>query len=343
MLIKMIDNEAKKLGIEMIGYTGPLAFYSLEETLRERIKKNESPEFEEKDIMLRIDPKKTMDNCKSIIVVGLSYYKKVTNKSNAKIKGSLSRSSWGIDYHRVLKDHMESLTRELKKSIDFEFMIFTDTGPLVDREVAHRAGLGYYGKNCSLINPKFGSYFFIGYILTNLDLNINESPLESECGDCDLCLRACPTNALIGAGKLKANKCISYLTQTKNPINEELTKKMGIKIYGCDTCQVVCPKNIGIKESSHDEFIPYKTGGFIDIEELLKMSKKDFNNKYRDMAGSWRGKSVLIRNALISLNNIGIDDYYDLVKTIDNKEVELLKPYTKIWLDNYMKRQNLRG
>ena len=339
MLINLINDAAKRLGIEMVGFTSGEPFYSIEAILKDRIANDNSPEFEEKDIDKRIDPKRTMKDCKSIIAIGLSYYNDKINTSNVKIKGSLSRSSWGLDYHVVLKDHMERLVDELKKTIEFQAMIFTDTGPLVDRQVAYRAGLGYYGKNCSIINPKYGSFFFIGYILTDLAIEESEEPLMSQCGDCDLCLKACPTNALVAPGKLDTNKCISYLTQTKNPIKEELTQKMGIKIYGCDTCQLVCPKNIGIEKSTHDEFLPKKTGGLIDIEELLEMSKKDFNQKYKDMAGSWRGKTILIRNSIIALNNMSLDENYGLIKSIHKKQVELLKPYTKIWLENYDKRQ----
>lgn len=339
MLKETIVKAAKEIGIDMIGFTGAEPFSSIGSILKERIENKNSPEFEEKDIKLRIDPRLTMKDCKSIIVIGISYY---TNKQNAPkniIKGSLSRSSWGLDYHKVLTDRMNRLVNLLKEIEGFKSMVFTDTGPLVDREVAYRAGLGYYGKNCSLINPKYGSFFFIGYILTDLDIRIDNRQLESECGDCQLCLNSCPTDALVKPGKLDTNRCISYLTQTKKPISEELAQKMGIKIYGCDTCQLVCPKNKEIKESAHDEFIPWKTGGVVDIKELLKMSKREFNLKYKDMSGSWRGKSILIRNSLIALNNMSLDEHYKLVEDLNKKQVELWEPYIKKWLENYAKRQ----
>ncbi len=339
MLKETIIETSKKIGIDMIGFTRAEPFYSLEAILKERIDNNNSPEFEEKDIKLRIDPKKTMKDCKSIIVIGLSYYTDKLDSRDVKIKGNLSRSSWGIDYHKVLTDYMNRLVDKLGEAIEFQSMVFTDTGPRVDRELAYRAGIGYYGKNCSIINPKYGSFFFIGYILTNLDIEENNHQLVSECGDCELCLNACPTNALVEAGKLDTNRCISYLTQTKRPIKEELTQKMGINIYGCDTCQLVCPKNKRVEKSTHSEFCPDKTGGLVDIEELLGMSKKDFNYKYKDMSGSWRGKNVLIRNSLIALNNMSLDEHYDLVQNVHKKDVELLKPYSKIWLENYVKRQ----
>jgi epoxyqueuosine reductase len=343
MLKETIIEKAGQIGIDMIGFTRADPFYSLESILKERIEKNNSPEFEEKNIKLRIDPKETMKDAKSIIVIGLSYYTDTKKQKSPKIKGSLSRSSWGTDYHKVLTNHMKRLVDKLEETMEFQSMIFTDTGPLVDRELAYRAGLGYYGKNCSLINPKYGSFFFIGYILTDLDIKENAEQLQSECGDCELCLKACPTSALVAPGKLDTNRCISYLTQTKKQIKEELAQKMGIKIYGCDTCQLVCPKNKGIEKSAHLEFHPDKTGGVVDIEELLEISKRDFNIKYKDMSGSWRGKNILIRNSLIALNNMSLDEHYELVQSVHQKQVELLKPYTSMWLDNYAKRQNTRG
>lgn len=339
MLKETIKDAAKNIGIDMIGFTSAEPFYSLEAILKDRIEKNNSPEFEEKNICLRIYPKLTMKDCKSIIVVGLSYNIDKENSAIVKIKGSLSKSSWGVDYHKVLPDYMNRLVDKLKETMDFKAMVFTDTGPLVDRELAYRAGLGYYGKNCSIINSKYGSFFFIGYILTDLDIEENKEQIKSQCGDCQLCLKACPTSALLAAGKLDTNRCISYLSQTKKPIKEELARQMGIKIYGCDTCQVVCPKNKDVEKSTHREFTPIKTGGVVDIEELLEMSKKDFNIKYKDMSGSWRGKTVLIRNSLIALNNISLDEHYDLVENLHNRGVEFLKPYTKLWLENYAKRQ----
>lgn len=339
MLKETIIKISKKIGIDMIGFTKANPFYSLEGILRERIDNNNSTEFEEKDIKLRIDPRRTMKDCKSIIVIGLSYYTDKPVSDGVKIKGSLSRSSWGIDYHKVLTDYMNRLVGKLEEIIEFKSMVFTDTGPLVDRELAYRAGIGYYGKNCTIINPKYGSFFFIGYILTDLDIEDTNNLLDSECADCELCLNACPTNALVEAGKLDTNRCISYLTQTKKPIKEELAQKMGIKIYGCDTCQLVCPKNKGIEKTTHSEFYPDKTDGLVDIEELLRVSKKDFNLKYGDMSGSWRGKNVLIRNSLIALNNMSLDEHYDLVQNVHKKEIELWKPYSKLWLENYANRQ----
>ena len=301
-LNQYIFDKSKEVGIDICGFTDSLSLYNLKDYLKYREKNGIKTEFEEEDIDKRINPKLTMENCKSIIVLGISYNVDYDEKPEYPLRGKLSKSSWGIDYHVVLKQKIELLIEEIKKQVHFEYKYFVDTGPLIDRELARKAGIGYYGKNCSIINDEYGSFIFLGYILTDLDLEFREE-VSNKCGDCNLCLRACPTGALERPGKFNPKKCISYLTQTKDNIPNSLREKMGIKIYGCDTCQLVCPKNKGVKKSSHKEFIP-ETHGYINIEELLSMSNREFKKKYGSMAGSWRGKTILKRNAIIALGNM---------------------------------------
>lgn len=299
-----IIEKTKELNIDMVGFTNCEPFIQLKEYLNDRMENNITTEFEEKDINRRIDPRITMPECRSIIVIALSYNVEYNEKPDYELKGSLSKSSWGMDYHKVLKLKLEALIDEIKKIKDFEYQYFVDTGPLVDRELAKRAGIGYYGKNCSIINEDYGSFIFIGYILTNLEIEVDNKEIENQCGDCNLCIRACPTNALDKPYRLNAKRCISYLTQTKDEVDEELKRKMGIKIYGCDTCQMVCPKNKNVKKSIHEEFMPKEIKGAIDIRELITMSNREFKDKYGAMAGSWRGKNILKRNAINALKNM---------------------------------------
>lgn len=320
-----ILDKSKVLDIDIIGFTDGEPLCNLEGYLDYRVEKDRTTEFEERYIKKRIDPKLTFPDCKSIIVIGISY--NVDYKHNSYLlKGCLSRSSWGIDYHRVLKDKMEALVQEIGRKIDFKYKYFVDTGPLVERELAKKAGIGYYGKNCSIVNHDYGSFIFLGHIMTDLDLSL-DNPVEDNCGDCDLCIKACPTNALKGDYTMNSKRCVSYLTQTKGNIPEALMEKMGINIYGCDTCQLVCPKNKGIKKSIHRDFIPEETNGIIDIEELLNMTNRQFKNKYGPMAASWRGKNILKRNAIIALGNMKDSKNIDLLISEKKKNNPLLKPY----------------
>lgn len=310
-LKQFIIDKSKELNIDICRFTDCKTLLNLKSYLIDRENKNIKTSFEEKNLMKRLDPKLTLDSCKSIIVLGLSYNVDSEEKPDYVLRGSLSKSSWGEDYHRVLNRKMKLLIQAIGEKRSFEYKYFVDTGPLVDRELAKKSGVGYYGKNCSIINYDYGSFVFIGYILTNLILEPDDT-VEEECGACRLCLDACPTGALEGPYKLNPKKCISYLTQTKDNIPIKLREKMGIKIYGCDTCQLVCPKNKGIKKSTNIEFIPEDTKGYINIEELLSISNREFKKKYGEMAGSWRGKTILKRNAIIALGNM---------KSMENVEI----------------------
>lgn len=302
-LKQFIIDKSKELNIDICRFTDCEPALNLKEYLIERKNSNMKTSFEEEDLMKRLDPKLTLDSCKSIIVLGLSYNVDFNEKPDYPLRGRLSKSSWGMDYHRVFNEKMELLVNAIKEKTSFQYKHFVDTGPLIDRELAKKSGVGYYGKNCSIINYEYGSFIFLGYILTDLNLKA-DNDVEEECGDCRLCIDACPTGALEDAYKLNPKKCISYLTQTKDNIPIELREKIGIKIYGCDTCQLVCPKNKDIKRSTNDKFIPKNTKGYLNIEELLNISNRKFKKKYGTMAGSWRGKTVLKRNAIISLGNM---------------------------------------
>lgn len=312
-LKKYIIDKSQELNIDMIGFTDCQPFENLRDYLHERKETGKEIEFEGKDIEKRINPKASFPKCKSIIVIGLSYNNDFRELPDYSLKGRLSKSSWGRDYHRVVEARMEGLIKEIEKKRDFSYQAYVDTGPLIDRELAKRAGLGYYGKNCSIINDKYGSFIFIGYIMTDLELDIAPKEVPNKCGDCTLCIKACPTGALEGPFKFNPIKCISYLTQTKEKIPYELRIKIGDKIFGCDTCQLACPKNKNITRSNHEEFIPRKTYGYVDVEEILNMTNKEFREKYASMSGAWRGKNTLKRNAIILLGN-----------TKDGKNLDLL-------------------
>lgn len=323
-LKEYIIEKSKELNIDIIGFCRADAFENLEEILRERQNKSYHTEFEIENITKRINPKTIIPTAKTIICIGIAYNTNYKRDKEIKLKGNISRSSWGIDYHKVLREKLENLVGEIKKVTKLEYKIYVDTGPLVDREIAKRAGIGWYGKNCSIINNDYGSFIFIGYMITDLELK-EDSPIEESCGDCTLCIDACPTGAIEKSYIINSKKCISYLTQTNNKIPFELRDKMGIKVYGCDTCQLVCPKNKGVSLKNNEDFLPKKTHGYIDIEELFKMSSKEFKEKYGDMAGSWRGKNILKRNSLIALGNI--KKGFDIAKKAIKDESSKVREY----------------
>ena len=299
---------AKTIGVDLIGFTHCEPFEEIREILETRKREGYLSGFEEKDIEKRIDPRKTLENCRSILVIGQSYYRdesKIREENPPQFYGELARTAWGRDYHLVLGEKM-------KKIIDFlnsvqegcEAKAFVDTGPLVDRQVAYRAGLGFYGFNNAIINETYGSWVFIGYILTNIPIE-PDKPLEKSCLECGKCIEKCPNGAIEGPHKFNANKCLSNILQKKGEIPREIRSKLGKKMYGCDICQEVCPHNFEIREEERDEFLPKNPSNKIDLVDLLNISNKEFERTFKSNASGWRGKKVLQRNGIIAMVNHG--------------------------------------
>lgn len=288
-MIEQIYNFAKSRNLE-IGITTAEPFLELRESsINEDLKG-----FVEQDIQKRIYPTLTMKNAKSILVLAMPYqYRK--KQERQELTGEFSIAAVGTDYHVLLKKHLEALAQLLQQSIsNFEYQSFVDTGPLIDRALAVRAGLGWIGKNHCLHTQKFGSLIFIGYMMTNIVLE-EKKRIIGDCGSCNYCRVACPTGAL--SEKFEIKKCISYLTQTKTVLPTEVMKTMGKQLYGCDVCQIVCPKNQKVLQSLEEKNTSFS------LEELLYCSNKDFMDKIGKTAAGWRGKKILQRNAIIALGN----------------------------------------
>lgn len=209
-------------------------------------------------------------------------------------EGNLSLYARSKDYHLVIKEKLTPVCDFIRTlSPDAECEIFADIGPEVDRVLAYRAGLGFYGKNNMLINDDYGSYFFIGYILCSLDLQ-PDTPIDKSCADCGLCIKSCVGDAL-GKG-FDITKCASHISQKKGDLSPEeiaILKKSGL-VFGCDTCQRVCPHN-NITPQPMPEFAEDLIHSLC-AEDIESLSNKEFLRKYKDRAFSWRGKNVLLRN-----------------------------------------------
>lgn len=201
----------------------------------------------------------------------------------------------------MLREKLQLLEQYIKEyAPTAQLRSMVDTGELVDRAVAERAGIGWSGKNCSIITPEFGSYVYLGEMITNIPFE-PDVPMEDECGDCKLCLDACPTGALIQGGQLNAQRCIAFLTQTKTAIHEEFRVEIGNRLYGCDTCQTVCPKNRRKYNLHQPAFQPDPELAKPLLEPLLQLSNRQFKDRFGHVSGSWRGKNPIQRNAIIAL------------------------------------------
>jgi epoxyqueuosine reductase len=281
----------------------------------------------------RVDPRLALDGARSVIVVALNYNALQAYSTELagvhdedSPRGWISRYAWGDDYHEVLREKLNALVARMHSEWPepFEARAYVDTGPVVERVAAKYAGLGWLAKNTCLINEQLGSWMFLGVILTTLELEPSlrpgEPPAADLCGNCTLCLDACPTQAFAAPYVLDARRCISYLTiELRGAIPEELRSAMGSAVIGCDICQDVCPWNRKSPVTELAAFQPRRietqsengkpkmeNGATLfapELEWLASLSQPDFSRIFRGSAvkrAKWRG---LVRNACVALGN----------------------------------------
>lgn len=300
---------SRDLGIDKIGFTDAAPFDHLKDSLEEQKAAGHTTGFEHPHIDERLYPDQIFDQPQSIISIALAYPTKITTKApsvKGDRRGSFARASWGIDYHDILKERLQKLIDYIQEAAGSEpelrFKPMVDTGELIDVVVAQRAGLGFIGKNGLLITEEFGSYVYLGEIITNIPFE-PDTPVENQCGSCTKCIDLCPTEALLGEGRMNAQKCLSYQTQTKGFMPVEYRPKIRTIIYGCDICQQVCPYNKGKDFHFHPEMEPAPEVVTPLLTPMLTISNREFKAQFGYLAGSWRGKKPLQRNAIIALAN----------------------------------------
>ncbi|MFS0878434.1 tRNA epoxyqueuosine(34) reductase QueG [Metabacillus niabensis] len=295
---------SKEIGIDKIGFTSANTFEELRQRLIKQQELGYQSGFEEPDIEKRVTPVALLPKASSIISIALAYPSKMKNaprSTKEERRGIFCRASWGQDYHTILRDRLGKLETFLKEKVpDIQVKSMVDTGELSDRAVAERAGIGWSGKNCAIITPEFGSYVYLGEMITNFPFP-PDTPMEDQCGSCTKCLDVCPTGALVQGGQLDSTKCIAFLTQTKGFLPDEYRTKIGNRIYGCDTCQTICPVNKGKDFHFHEEMEPDPEIAKPKLKPLLTISNKEFKEKYGHISGSWRGKKPIQRNAILAL------------------------------------------
>lgn len=311
----------KSIGIDKIGFTTAAPFTELRNRLMRQQELGFQSGFEEKDIEKRVDPAKIFHNPQSIISIALAYPSKMEQppkSSRGERRGIFCRASWGLDYHIILRDRLAKLEEFIVSKVPYaKCQSMVDTGELSDRAVAERAGIGWSGKNCAIITPEFGSYVYLGEIITNLPFEPDER-IEDQCGECTKCLDVCPTGALVQGGQINAQRCIGFLTQTKGNIAEEFREKIGNRVYGCDSCQTVCPYNRRKDFHFHEEMEPDPELAKPLLKPLLYISNREFKEKFGMLAGAWRGKKPIQRNAIIALahfkDETAVDDLIHVLK-----------------------------
>ena len=301
---EIVVEKAKAVGFDLVGFAKAEILKKESEHLSEWLDKNHQAgmDYMERNFEKRKDVKQILPAAKSVISLGLNYY---TPKkySNDKKKGKVSRYAWGKDYHLIIWAMLDELEEELKK-IDpqFDSISYVDTGPVMDKAWAVRAGLGWLGKHTNVINREIGSWFFIANIITNYEFNYSEQ-IPDFCGTCTACIDACPTDAIFQEYVVDANKCISYLTiENKSEIPDEFKNKFDNWLFGCDICQDVCPWNQKLPvETLIKDFHPQNKE--LNLDEVIEMTEEDFKERFKISPIKRAKLSGLKRNASYLKNN----------------------------------------
>lgn len=335
-----IKEYAYTLGFDIARITTAESFPETERVIKERIAQgliDGLPWFTAERSEVSCHPDALLPDAQSIITLAMFYLtEQPDERDDGVLRGRISRYAWGDDYHEIIKPKLQQFAAWLREytrheiSEEVETRLFVDTGRMVDRAVAQRAGLGWYGKNTNILTKGWGSWVFLAEIVTNLPLQ-PDTPVKTNCGSCEICLHACPTGALPAPYVLDTPRCISFLTiELRGSIPLELRPLMGNLIFGCDICQQVCPVNIaaekrlGLREgvgarfsTSHGsgltaipvlprkEFQPRTTvGSSPELIPLLSLTEEQFREQFRRSPIRRTKRRGLLRNVCVALGNI---------------------------------------
>jgi epoxyqueuosine reductase len=336
----LIKAQAYGLGFDLVGIAalGPMQTAPQFETWLARGYAGDM-EYLPRRAEKRRDSRLPFPGASHAIVVGMNY-------GGREPSGPVARYARGDDYHEVMTARLKDLHRwlagEVGRSISGK--AYVDTGPILERELARRAGLGWFGKNTMLINPRLGSFFFVGALFVDLELDV-DAPFESDrCGTCTRCLDACPTSAFVEPLVLDATRCISYLTiENKGAVAEELRPAIGELVYGCDVCQEVCPWNISFsRELSEEAFGPRaafdgRSAREVSLE-LLQMDDATYSANLHGSPTKRAKRRGLARNAAVVLGNVGDDRDAAALEACRNRQ----DPMTREHIDWALQRISSR-
>ena len=309
-LAHSIKAHALELGFDLVGVTTPASsnhadFYArwLEAGYHAGMAYLARPDA----VCKRLQPARVMASARSILVVGMNYYTHDEPCLDS-LRGRVARFAWGTDYHAVLLGRLRALAIWIEETVDHPVACraYVDTGPVLERELARRAGLGWIGKNTCLIHPWIGSFLFLGVLFLDLELSPDPPFDHDYCGKCHACIDACPTGALVSPRNMDARRCIAYLSiEHRGTIPREYRPAMGSSVFGCDICQSVCPWNLKHAGPSEEPAF-YARAGQSDpcLPELLQLDKAGFRAKFRGTP-VWRARRAgLARNAAVALGNL---------------------------------------
>ena len=268
----------------------------------------------------RADPQKVLPGARSVIVVALNYWQ---GGEPDRRGGRIARYAWGDDYHDLMLARLRELDEILSAHGGVQ-KCYVDTGPILERDFAAEAGIGWHGKSTMLLDQKLGTWFFLGEILTTLDLP-SDAPQVARCGTCTRCMTACPTGAITADHRLDARRCISYLTiELKGSIPLEFRPLIGDRIYGCDTCLDVCPWNRFAAISRESAFAARPATSAMQLRDFLALTDKQFRALFRGSPIKRIKRCGLLRNVCVALGNVGNMDDLPALKRAQAEEESLI-------------------
>jgi epoxyqueuosine reductase len=304
-----IKDQARALGFELAGIAAATPADGFDR-LRAWLDQGNAGEMEYMHRLAeaRRHPASILPNVRSVVMVGMNYKPASEAISPAeRATGRVARYARGADYHRILWERLDRLLAWLERQQpDCRGRGIVDTAPLLERDFARRAGLGWFGKNTMLLNKRLGSYFFLGALLTDLELQPDSPHEASHCGSCTACLEACPTQAFVAPGVLDSRRCISYLTiELRGSVPAELRPGVGDWLFGCDVCQEVCPWNRKAPATREPAFVARDELESVDPVELLDLTEEEFRRRFRGTALLRAKRRGMLRNAALVLGNRG--------------------------------------
>lgn len=261
-----------------------------------------------RSLELRANPAAIMPDCQSVLSFALPYSSPLAPENAPYVSGGrVAAYAWGMDYHHVIPQKLGLLVDMLYRvtGLTIQTKIYTDSGPILEKDFAQSAGLGWMGKNTCLIHPRYGSFFFLAEILTDLKISPTPSFTADRCGSCARCVQACPTGAILPDRTLDSRRCISYLTiENKGEIPAGLRKPIGNWVFGCDICQEVCPWNQHNQSSFVDPAFQPQSGPLpLNLIEILTCTAQEYNHAFRESPLSRARRRGMLRNAAVVLGN----------------------------------------
>jgi epoxyqueuosine reductase len=318
-----LERLAEELGIDVVGAAPAAPYEETESHIRERGARGlfADMKFTMAQPETSCHPETLLEHARTVVSAALCYY--ADGPEAGPGEGRLPRYTWS-DRYAELREKLDTLGRRLGGN----YRVLVDANQHVDREGARRAGVGFYGKNTLLITRRHGSWVVLGTLVTDVEIEASP-PLELDCGDCRLCIDACPTDALAEAGTLDATRCLSYWSQAPAPIPEPYREPMGAYVYGCDICQDVCPWNRGVEKRRAGESLPSGAQPNVSLVEWLERDGGELVHEYDRLYVPKNDPRYLRRNALVALGNVGRAEDRPLAERYARDDDPLLREHAE--------------